>query len=381
MEPHIGKIKVLIVEDDFLITEEILRIIKKLGYYHAGTASNGEKAIELSSILKPDVIIMDIKMPKMDGLEAARNIANENNQVAIIILTAHESHDLIEEASQSGVAAYLTKPPKSEEIERAIYIALARQRDLIKSQKLVKELEEHKHQLAELNATKDRFFSILAHDMRNPVSALYTFSGYLNENSKEISTVDLHQYLSVIHTTARSLSELLEELFLWANLRSNRYEFEPKTLLLTETIDNVLSLLQASAIQKNIQLENHIPSGFYVYSDKNMIQTIVRNLVLNAIKFTPQKGRVTIAAIENQDEIIISVNDTGVGIEKEELRKLFKIDEQFTNTGTNGETGSGLGLVLCKDMVEINKGKIWVESKPGKGSSFIFSLPKGFQHE
>ena len=182
--------------------------------------------------------------------------------------------------------------------------------------------------------------------MRNPVSALFTFSGYLNENAKDITTNDLHQYLSVINTTAKSLSELLEELFLWANLRSNRYEFEPEIIPLSETINSVLSLLQASAIQKNILLENNISNDLLVFSDKNMLQTIVRNLILNAIKFTPQKGQITITATDNPNEIVLAVNDTGIGINKKDLSKLFRIDEHYTTTGTNGETGSGLGLVF-----------------------------------
>jgi signal transduction histidine kinase len=378
MESVLGKIKVLIVEDDFLISDEISRIVKKLGYQLVGVASNGNKALEMAAGLKPDVIIMDIKMPKMSGLEVARKITDENGPAAIIILTAHESHDLVEEASKSGVAAYLTKPPKPEEIERAIYIALARHRDLLESRRLVKELEEHKQQLAELNATKDRFFSILAHDMRNPVSALYTFSDYLNTNINDISTDDLHQYLSVIHSTSKGLSDLLEELFLWASLRSNHYHFKPEQIVLHKIVDSVVSLLTTGATQKNIALTSNIPSNTTVFADKNMIHTVVRNLVSNAIKFTPIDGRVTISSTDSENEVTVHVVDTGIGISKKDLPKLFRIDEQFTTTGTKGETGSGLGLVLCKELVEKNKGKIWVESEHGSGSSFVFKLPKAF---
>lgn len=370
-----NKISVLIAEDDFLIADEISRIIKKLGYKQLGIAGNGVKALEMAMSLNPDVVIMDIKMPKMTGLEVAKKIVDNGCPSAIIILTAHESHDLVEEASKSGVAAYLTKPPKPEEIERAIYIALARQRDLIKSQQLIKELEERKRELADLNATKDRFFSILAHDMRNPVSALYTFTEYLSDNVKNISEEELHQYLSVIHTTSKGLSELLEELFLWASLRSNRYEFKPEKIVLNEAVSSVVSLLMANATQKGIQLESAIDANIAVNADRNMLHSVLRNLVSNALKFTPQAGKVSVTATVKDNDILVCISDTGLGITKKDVAKLFRIDEHYSTLGTKGETGSGLGLVLCKDQVERNQGKIWVESEAGKGSNFFFTLP------
>ena len=371
-----NEISVLIAEDDFLIADEITRIVKKLGYKQLGVAGNGLKALEMALSLKPDVVMMDIKMPKMNGLEVAKKMVEEGCTSAIIILTAHESHDFVEEASNSGVAAYLTKPPKPEEIERAIYIALARKRDLNESHRLIKELEQHKQQLAESNAMKDRFFSILAHDMRNPVSAIYTFTGFLNESMESISKDELHQYLSVIHTTSKGLSDLLEELFLWGSLHSNRYDFKPELVPLTEVVDSVISLLMANATQKEIHLESDIHTEIQVFSDRNMLQIVVRNLVSNAIKFTTHKGRVTISVKDQGDEVQVSVKDTGIGISKKDISRLFRIDEQFTTHGTKGETGSGLGLVLCKELVEKNKGKIWVKSESGKGSTFSFSLPK-----
>jgi len=376
MDLGLGKIRILIAEDDFLIADEISRIVKKLNYQLVGVASNGIKAVQMALALQPDVIIMDIKMPKMDGLEVARKITGENCSAAIIILTAHESHDLVEEASKSGVAAYLTKPPKPEEIERAIFIALARHRDLLESQRLIKELEKHKQQLAESNATKDRFFSILAHDMRNPVSALYTFSDYLNTNINDISKEDLQQYLSVIHSTTKGLSELVEELFLWASLRSNRYQIKPETIILSEVVDSTMSLLMASITQKNLSVKTAVSADIIVYVDRNMIQTVFRNLVSNAIKFTSNNGQISIIATKGSNDVTVEVIDSGVGISQIDIGRLFRIDEHFTTTGTGGETGSGLGLILCKELIEKNKGKIWVESEPSKGSTFAFALPK-----
>ena len=368
------KIKILIAEDDFLIAEEISRIVKKIGYRLIGVASNGLKAVEMALKLKPDVVLMDIKMPKLDGLDAAKQII-DGCAAAIIILTAHESHDLIEKAGESGIAAYLTKPPKPEEIERAVYIALTRHRDLVKSQQLIKELEEHKQQLKELNATKDKFFSIIAHDLRNPVSALFNFSEFLESNINTISPDEFQQYLSIIHTTAKGLFDLLEELLLWANLQSNHYEFKPTNLQLFEEANSVVGLLSANAARKNIQMETNIDHKTLVYADHNMLHTILRNLLTNAIKYTPTNGLVKIYSQIDDNKAYITVSDTGIGLTKENIENLFRIDQQSSTPGTDGEPGTGLGLVLCKEMVERNNGNISVESEPDKGSSFTFILP------
>ncbi|NJK98292.1 MAG: response regulator [Bacteroidales bacterium] len=216
-----SKIKVLIAEDDFLIAEEISRALKNSGYTLSGIAPNGKKAVELTCSLKPDVVLMDIKMPRMDGLEASRLI-QEQCPTPVVIITAHESHDLVEKASEAGITAYLTKPPKADEIERAITIALARHKDMLKSRQLIHELEESRHELHLLNASKDRFFSILAHDLRSPVSALSVFSEQLVSNLETLEKQELIEYLSVIHNTSKSLSELLENLLLWAGFQVNR---------------------------------------------------------------------------------------------------------------------------------------------------------------
>ena len=375
MNSNNQNISVLIAEDDFLIAEEISRIIKKLGYNFLGVASNGAKVLEMASKLNPDVIIMDIKMPKMTGIEVAKKMFDEEGTAAIIILTAHESHDLLEEAGKSGVAAYLTKPPKPEEIDRSVYIALARKRDLNESRALIRELEESRRQLAESNATKDKFFSILAHDMRNPVAALFSFSNYLVENKNDISEDDLKNYLSIMHSTSKGLVDLLEELFLWANLRSGRYEIKPEKLKVADVYSSVSNLLITGATQKNIRLESCIDEHLLAFTDRNSLQTVLRNLVTNAIKFTPQNGTITVSASDKSNSVEITVKDTGVGIPESDMPKLFRIDAHYTTSGTQGESGSGLGLVLCKELVEKNNGSIRVESRVGEGTSFIFEVP------
>ena len=370
-----AEIKVLIAEDDFLIAEETSRLVKKLGYQVIGVASNGMKAIEMCGKLRPDLILMDIKMPKIDGLEASQIITHNFEDVSIVILSAHESHDLLEKATESGIGAYLSKPPQIEELDRALIVALARHRDLEESRKLIKQLEESRKQLKDTNASKDKFFSIIAHDLRNPVSAMSAFTEQLILNLDAISKDELLQYIHIIRKTAHGLSDLLEELLLWASIQTNRYDFSPEECILDKEVSLVVSLLGASAAQKNLQIKCDFPLQVKVIADKNMVHTILRNLVSNAIKFTQENGKVSIGCKVDTTFVTIAIEDSGVGISHERLGKLFSLENQLSTPGTIGETGTGLGLILCREMVEKNQGKIWVESQLGKGSKFMFTLP------
>lgn len=366
---------ILIAEDDYLIAEEITRMVKRLGFKIAGVATNGIKAVEMAIEKKPDVILMDIKMPKMDGLTATRKIQEEFS-TAFVILTAHESVDLVEEAGQSGIGAYLTKPPKEGEILRAISIAIARHRELEESKRLIRELEFHKKELNASNAAKDKFFSIIAHDLRNPVSAISAFSDQLLINFDKLPPQDLRNYIEIIRNSSHGISDLLEELLLWAGLQSNRYEFNPELCPVFETVEAIINLVQTESSRKNIAIQNKVPEKTIIYADKQMLHTIIRNLITNAIKFTNIGGNVSISSTNKEHQDVIEVHDSGVGMEQKELKNLFKIDMHATSPGTQGEKGTGLGLQLCKEMIEKHKGSIWAESKPGIGSSFFISFPK-----
>jgi signal transduction histidine kinase len=375
MQKRPNEIRVLIAEDEYLIAEEISRIIRRFEYQLIGIAPNGLKAYDMAIQLKPDVILMDIKLPKMDGLTTSRKILEEF-PTSIVILTAHESIDLVEEASQSGIGAYLTKPPKPEDIDRAIRIALARHQDLMESLRLIKELEENKRKLNELNASKDKFFSILAHDLRNPVSAISNFSHHLVTDFESIPSFELKNYLEVINSTAKGLSVLLEELLLWAGLQSNRSEFRPMHITLFDEVEDVINLLKTAATEKNIVVQNNVPVDYLIFADKLMLHTIIRNLVSNAVKFTFDNGLIQINAEQDADYTTIKIKDSGIGIKPEHIDNLFKIDYHIKSVGTKGEKGTGLGLILCKEMVEKHKGSIKVESEPEKGSTFILCFPK-----
>lgn len=237
------------------------------------------------------------------------------------------------------------------------------------------EIEHQKEELQKLNATKDKFISIIAHDLRSPINSILGFCNVLMEqiNNKDIENIDL--YAQIIVDSSNKAMELLKNLMEWSRGQIGRMEFSPEYLDLTALILETTHFVDSIAGQKSISIKSSLPPHLNVFADKAMISTVLRNIISNAIKFTPTGGEVNIMAYKDPDEIIISVSDTGVGISPESINKLFRIDHFYSTTGTNKERGTGLGLILCKEFVEKHKGKIWVDSKIDEGSTFYFTLP------
>lgn len=242
-------------------------------------------------------------------------------------------------------------------------------------------LREQAARLSDLNATKDRFFSIIAHDLRSPFTGIIGFSEILKADSRNLDVREIEEYSGVINSAASQTLRLLENLLDWARIQQGQFPFIPRQLILNELIKDALVLPSESARQKNIAIRNLVPRDTIIYADENMIMTLIRNLVSNAVKFTHQGGWIEISAKSSGNEIKVSVRDNGTGIEKENQETIFRIDSNMTSRGTGNEKGTGLGLILCKEFVEKHNGTIWVESEPGKGSEFIFTVPAGKTNE
>ena len=236
-------------------------------------------------------------------------------------------------------------------------------------------LKENQKRLIELNATKDKLFSIIAHDLRTPFSSILGFSELLIEDAKDFDELETEEYLKLINTTAKSTLVLLDNLLNWAKSQTGTLIYKPKKIVLSSIIEETVKNSNATAKIKNISINQIQTDKIAVNADENMLKTILRNLISNAIKFTKPEGCITISAIPKHTYVEISVSDNGVGINNKTLKKLFDISENTTSKGTKKEKGSGLGLILCKEFVEKHKGDIWVESKIGKGSVFKFTLP------
>lgn len=247
-------------------------------------------------------------------------------------------------------------------------------KDFVKNLEQKRVIENQKKELVIANETKDKFFSIIAHDLRGPIGSLVNMFELLEDESlfteKERKEAEI-----AMKKSTKSTYELLENLLRWSRLQNGTIEFNPENINCFDIVEQCFSLLKNLSKNKKISLVNNIKKDLHVYADKEMITTVIRNLISNAIKFTNENGLIELNADKKGYFIWISVKDNGIGIENKNIPKLFVINEKLSTTGTFGEKGTGLGLILCKEFVEKNNGKICVESELGKGSSFIFTIP------
>lgn len=231
--------------------------------------------------------------------------------------------------------------------------------------------------LQELNATKDKFFSIISHDLKGPLNSLTSFSGLLINHTDSLSKDDIQMLAKDLDKSLKNLFALLENLLEWSRSQTGNIEFTPENFEIGKLVRETTELLIGQAQAKSITFQLLVPSDdIVIHAHRHSINTVVRNLLSNAIKFTPAGGEITIRCTQRDTELITSVSDTGVGMPPEIVAKLFRIDTKHSTKGTANEKGTGLGLILCKEFVEKNGGKIWVESEVGKGSTFYFSLPR-----
>jgi len=240
---------------------------------------------------------------------------------------------------------------------------------------LSNKLAESEEKLQQLNASKDRFFSIISHDLKNSFFSVIGLSKFLADPDNDDSEDKKLETAQMLHDSATNLYDFLENLLAWARMQRGEIEFEPEELQLDRIAAEVFYLFDPDAIQHGIKLTNNVHGNIMVHCDQNMVKTILRNFVSNALNFTNENGSVTIDAQVDDEKVTISVTDTGIGIKEENAKKLFRIDEKYIRTNVNGKRGTGLGLILCKEFAEIHEGEIWIESEFGKGSKFCFTLP------
>ena len=237
------------------------------------------------------------------------------------------------------------------------------------------ELNKANAELKEINATKDKLFSIIAHDLRGPFTSLLGFSDLMIENIRNYDVDKFEKLLNHINSAAKSAYTLLENLLLWARSQNKQLLFKPANINISNLIKEVIVSINSMASLKNIALENNISVDVNGWADANMLTAIVRNLISNAIKFSNHGGLIEITGLSKENAVEISVSDNGVGMSDEVINKLFRVENHMSLTGTAHEKGTGLGLLICREFVEKHGGKIWVESNPGKGSRFTFTLP------
>lgn len=358
---------VLIVDDNpnnIKIVALILRSLK----YKIVIATNGEQAIEMVEQTRPDIILLDVMMPKIDGFETCRIIKKDskNENIPVIFITALNDTDSLVEGFKAGGVDYITKPFNKEELISRVKTHL----DLKQTQDELRKTTQH---LTELNALKDKMFSVIGHDLRSPLSSVkmtLEFLSFMTEENPELA-----ENINIMQKTTDEVFGLLDNLLGWAKSQSGNLFVEPEQVSLNEIVNSIYLLNKGNINLKKIQFHFDKEKDLSVFADMNTLKTVFRNLVSNAIKFTPEGGKISINSQKQDDHVLVEIKDSGVGIPTENIPKLFDSAQHVTTYGTNRESGSGLGLVLCHDYVVKNKGKIWVESTVGEGTSFFVQLP------
>ncbi len=360
--------RILIVEDEFIVSSEIQEYLQLMGHTVAGKAKTGQQAVEKAESLKPDLVLMDIGLKgAMDGVEAAEQIYSRFS-IPVIYLTAHADVATVKRAKITGPFGYVVKPFDQSDLHSAIEIAQHRY-------ELERKLRQTNAEIKELNALKDKFFSIISHDLKSPLFGIKGFTNMMIHTFDDLSLDELKDMITLLNLAVDNTYKLLENLLQWSQLQRGRMKFNPTNFNLTDLVLYVFHIHRPAANTKNITLGCIVDPELEVRADMMMIDTALRNLISNAIKFTESDGEVKVSAKVN-DMVEISIKDTGVGICHMELEKLFHVDRKLKTEGTAGEMGTGLGLILCKELIEKNEGCIWVESEKGNGSTFKFTLQK-----
>jgi PAS domain S-box-containing protein len=251
--------------------------------------------------------------------------------------------------------------------------AVKKAQEMINFQKA--EMEKQRDQLEKANITKDKFFSIIAHDLKNPFHSIMGFTDLLIKNYNDFEDTKKLEFLGLINESSQYANNLLDNLLHWSRTQTHRIKYSPIKFDLHSLVKEIQNMLHGNAAKKHLALLNLVPEASYVYADKNMIHTVMRNLISNSIKFTPEEGTISIESTPGDGQISVRVKDTGVGIPLEKQGMLFSFGEFHSTSGTAGEPGTGLGLIICFEFIKKHKGELSLSSESGKGTTFTFTLP------
>ncbi len=361
--------EVILVVDDQMTNLKILSSILSKEY-SLGIANSGENALKYLASNSPDLILLDIMMPEMDGYEVCRKIKQDEayRDIPVIFLTAKTDIDDVVRGFEYGAVDYITKPFNISELK-------VRVRNHLNLQAARNDLKKANEQLKKINQEKDRFFSIIAHDLRSPLSGFAGLSELLVQQIRANNLDMIEKYASAMQQSSKITMELLMNLMTWSRAQTGTLEYQPETLSIPGIVNENIALLQNAADEKSITLTTQIPDDATFSADKEMMGVVLRNSISNAIKFTNPGGSVKISAEKIAREVNFSVIDDGIGMNEEMVNSLFRIDTKVRRIGTNKEPSTGLGLLLCKEFVDMHGGQISVESEEGKGTKISVSIP------
>jgi signal transduction histidine kinase len=362
---------VLYVEDDASAREPAAKFLRR----RVGTvitAANGVKGLEAFRTHPVDILVTDILMPEMDGLAMVEEIRKVQEHLPIIVTTAFERTDYLIRAIELSVDKYVLKPIASERLVGALLDCAHRLRSDADLRRTQDDLQLAMRQLEALNANKDKFFSIISHDLRSPLSSFFSLTQILERDPHRLmARPELAKHA---RESAQYLLTLLDNLLSWALLQQGALTISLEPVDVAALTSGNIALMASVAQEKNIAVKSLIDQPLWVHADSNMLDAVLRNLLSNALKFTRPSGKVEIAATSTSEEVTVTVKDTGIGIPDSSVPKLFRIEVAHGRLGTAKEKGSGLGLILCREFVEKLGGQLWLESVVDQGTTVSFTV-------
>lgn len=371
MQINPSEFKLLIVDD---VQTNVLLLKALLGKEGYGIliANNGQEALEITRQELPDLILLDVMMPGMDGFEVAQHLEEDelSAHIPIIFLTALDDTESIVRGFKLGGSDFISKPFRKEEL----MVRIRHQLSLVGARRIITEQTE---ELKKTIAGRDKLYSVIAHDLRSPMASMkMLLNTIMMSVQQDQIDPDVFDMLEMSNKTSEEVFSLLDNLLKWTKSQLGKLTVVPQSLDIAGLADGVVEVMMSVAGAKHIQLVRQGDGPCMVCVDIEMIKSVIRNLISNAIKFSQQNSEIIVGIKEEGDQIILWVKDSGRGIKREDQEKLLKDATHFTTYGTNSEEGSGLGLLLCRDFVSKNGGELWFESEENVGSTFFFSLAK-----
>ena len=371
MQINPAEFKLLVVDD---VQTNVLLLKALLGKEGYGilVANNGQEALEVIRNENPDLILLDVMMPGMDGFEVAERLKSEEFrcEIPIIFMTALDDTQSIVNGFKLGVGDFISKPFRKEEL----MVRIKHQLSLVAARRII---EEKNEELRKTIAGRDKMYSVIAHDLRSPMASMkMLLNTIMMSVEKDKIDPDIFDMLEMSNKTSEEVFSLLDNLLKWTKSQLGKLTVIPQKLDISGLADGVVEVMNSVAEVKHLKLIRTDHESFFVYVDIEMIKSILRNLISNAVKFSNPDSEIKVGIKAEDGKVIVSVTDSGKGIKKEDQHKLLKDSTHFTTYGTNSEEGSGLGLLLCRDFARKNGGELWFESEENLGSVFSFSLPQ-----
>ncbi|WP_278599373.1 ATP-binding response regulator [Bacteroides nordii] len=370
MEINPSEYKILIV-DDVMSNVLLLKVLLTNEKFQIATASNGRQALDQVIKEKPDLVLLDVMMPDMSGFEVSQQLkANpETAEIPIIFLTALNSTADIVKGFQVGGNDFISKPFNKEEL----IIRVTHQISLIAAKRIIVAQTE---ELRKTIIGRDKLYSVIAHDLRSPMGSIKMVLNMLILNlPSDTIGPEMYELLTMANQTTEDVFSLLDNLLKWTKSQIGKLKVVYQDIDMVEVTEGVIEIFSMVAELKKISIRLETPSKLDVHADIDMIKTVIRNLLSNAIKFSNEETEILVTVQEQEGMAVVSVKDSGCGIDEENQKKLLHTDTHFSTFGTNNEEGSGLGLLLCQDFVIKNGGRLWFTSAKGEGSTFSFSIP------